>query len=235
MIFFVREGGGVPVFLFLFLPFSFSCCYMHFCDIPCTISTGNVQKHQKRHMTLKLAGPQLDLGSQLPLREYKIPPPLRKSWKITQKSQFGPPRACPENYQKTLINYMSSNFHSFLGFFGAIFRTVPGWARVQIWVIFQDFRGGGILYYLRRNWDLKIRRIIWRSLVSERLNTFFWLARTVACHRGRLGALRAQSGKNSRKWVRRASPPRAARKSKTESKKSQNTPVFNYCVIIRKI
>ena len=35
----------------------------------------------------------------LPLQNTKSPPP-RKSPKITQKSQFGPPRACPENYRK---------------------------------------------------------------------------------------------------------------------------------------
>ena len=34
-----------------------------------------------------------------PLQNTKSPPP-RKSPKITQKLQFGPPRDCPENYQK---------------------------------------------------------------------------------------------------------------------------------------
>ena len=41
-----------------------------------------------------------DLGSQFPIRGYKIPPLPRKSWKTTQKLQIGPPRACPENYSK---------------------------------------------------------------------------------------------------------------------------------------
>ena len=40
-----------------------------------------------------------NLGSYFPFREHKIPPP-RKSWKVTQKLQFGPPRDRPENYQK---------------------------------------------------------------------------------------------------------------------------------------
>ena len=39
------------------------------------------------------------LGSWFPFREYKIPPP-RKSRKITQKLQFGPPQDHPENYRK---------------------------------------------------------------------------------------------------------------------------------------
>ena len=47
----------------------------------------------------------------IPLENTKPPPP-RKSPKITQKLQFGPPRACPENYRKItkkcnflLVNY----------------------------------------------------------------------------------------------------------------------------------
>ena len=54
-------GGGFWLFLF-FLSFSFRALQkLHmFLDIPCAISTRHVQYIRKRHMTLKLAGPQLD-------------------------------------------------------------------------------------------------------------------------------------------------------------------------------
>ena len=47
----------------------------------------------------EFSGDSASQRSWFPCREYKIPPP-RKSRKITQKLQCGPPRDRPENYRK---------------------------------------------------------------------------------------------------------------------------------------
>ena len=74
------------------------------------------------------------LGS--PVSPYRIqnPPPPRKSPKITQKLQFGPPQACPQNYRKLLRSVIIfSNLLvkiTLLSNFSVIFGTGPGWAKL---------------------------------------------------------------------------------------------------------
>ena len=84
------------------------------------------------------------MGSQFPLKEHKSPPP-QGSRKITQKLQFGPPRASGPvlKITKKLLK---------ISYFSEIFRTGPGWAKLQFLSNFPGFLGGGILCSLRGKW-----------------------------------------------------------------------------------
>ena len=105
---------------------------------------------------------------EFPLREHKSPTLkiLENYSKFTIWSTPGLSWKLPKNHLKQLPeNYKKKNKYkkcNFLVFrcsrnFSVIFRTVQGAPNGHFWVIFQDFRGGGILYSLRGNWDPESR------------------------------------------------------------------------------
>ena len=134
---------------------SASVCIEHIaeCSKKCK-TVGNLLRVHTNQEPSGNCSEKLVLGSQFPLREYKIPPP-RKSWKISQKLQLGPARDCPENCPKTYPQKKTKIPKKF-------------WKKITLLVVlcnfsvFSDrsqggpnFGVGGILHSLRGNWDPK--------------------------------------------------------------------------------